>query len=125
MIREHFTTRGTPAGHGFTQTNLEAGEGNYSFTPKPGLRFVVLDSVAAAGPTAISTTRSSSGSTHSSWQPKAACELVLVRAPRSALDDPTGKQCALRAHRNARQRRRSTRRPQTSRCAASSNVTAP
>lgn len=50
MIREHFTTRGTPAGHGFTQANLETGEGNYSFRPKPGLRFVVLDSVAAAGP---------------------------------------------------------------------------
>ncbi len=48
-MREHFTTRGRPTGHGFTQTNLESGEGNYSFSPKPGLRFVVLDSVAAAG----------------------------------------------------------------------------
>ncbi len=48
-MREHFMTRGRPNGHGFTQTNLESGEGNYSFSPKPGLRFVVLDSVAAAG----------------------------------------------------------------------------
>jgi metallophosphoesterase (TIGR03767 family) len=49
FIREHFTTRGAPGGHGFTQANVESGEGNYSFSPKPGLRFVVLDSVAAAG----------------------------------------------------------------------------
>jgi metallophosphoesterase (TIGR03767 family) len=49
-MREHFTTRGAPTGHGFTQANLESGEGNYSFSPKPGLRFIVLDSVAAAGP---------------------------------------------------------------------------
>jgi metallophosphoesterase (TIGR03767 family) len=49
FIREHFATRGTPSGHGFTQANIQSGEGNYSFSPKPGLRFVVLDSVAAAG----------------------------------------------------------------------------
>jgi metallophosphoesterase (TIGR03767 family) len=49
-MREHFTTRGTPSGHGFTQANLESGEGNYSFSPRTGIRFVVLDSVAAAGP---------------------------------------------------------------------------
>jgi metallophosphoesterase (TIGR03767 family) len=48
-MREHFTTRGSPTGHGFTQANLDSGEGNYSFSPKPGLRFVVLDSVAAEG----------------------------------------------------------------------------
>ena len=48
-MREHFATRGTPTGHGFTQANLDSGEGNYSFSPKPGLRFVVLDSVAAEG----------------------------------------------------------------------------
>jgi metallophosphoesterase (TIGR03767 family) len=48
-MRQHFTTRGTPNGHGFTQANLESGEGNYAFSPKPGLRFVVLDSVASAG----------------------------------------------------------------------------
>jgi metallophosphoesterase (TIGR03767 family) len=50
FMREHFTTHGRPVGHGFTQANLESGEGNYSFSPKPGLRFVALDSVAAAGP---------------------------------------------------------------------------
>jgi metallophosphoesterase (TIGR03767 family) len=48
-MREHFTTRGAPTGHGFTQANLDSGEGNYSFSPKPGLRFVVLDSVASSG----------------------------------------------------------------------------
>jgi metallophosphoesterase (TIGR03767 family) len=48
-MREHFTTRGAPTGHGFTQANLDSGEGNYSFSPKPGLRFVVLDSVATQG----------------------------------------------------------------------------
>ena len=48
-MREHFTTRGRPTGHGFTPANLDSGEGNYSFSPKPGLRFVVLDSVAAEG----------------------------------------------------------------------------
>ena len=48
-VREHFGTRGTPRGHGFTQANIETGEGNYSFSPKPGLRFVALDTVAAAG----------------------------------------------------------------------------
>ena len=48
-VREHFGTRGTPRGHGFTQANVETGEGNYSFSPKPGLRFVALDTVAAVG----------------------------------------------------------------------------
>jgi metallophosphoesterase (TIGR03767 family) len=48
FMGEHGRTRGRPIGHGFAQ-NLESGEGNYSFSPKPGLRFVVLDSVAAAG----------------------------------------------------------------------------
>jgi metallophosphoesterase (TIGR03767 family) len=50
FMREHFTTRGQPAGHGFGPENLARGEGNYSFNPKPGLRFVALDSVAATGP---------------------------------------------------------------------------
>ena len=45
-IAEHFRTRGRPAGHGFTPDNRVRGEGNYAFTPKPGLRFVVLDSVS-------------------------------------------------------------------------------
>jgi metallophosphoesterase (TIGR03767 family) len=50
FMREHLTTRGTPAGHGFGPENLASGEGNYSFRPKQGLRFVALDSVAAQGP---------------------------------------------------------------------------
>ncbi|MDP9492217.1 MAG: metallophosphoesterase [Actinomycetota bacterium] len=45
-IREHFTTRGRPQGHGFTQTNLANGEGYYSFSPAAGVRFVVVDTVA-------------------------------------------------------------------------------
>jgi metallophosphoesterase (TIGR03767 family) len=50
FMGEHARTRGRPTGHGFTPENLQSGEGNYSFSPKPGLRFVVLDSVAARGP---------------------------------------------------------------------------
>ena len=48
-IAEHFETMGTPVGHGFTPRNLETGEGNYAFSPKPGLRFIVLDSIAEGG----------------------------------------------------------------------------
>jgi 3',5'-cyclic AMP phosphodiesterase CpdA len=49
-MREYFTTKGSPVGHGLGPENLASGEGNYAFTPKPRLRFVVLDSVAASGP---------------------------------------------------------------------------
>jgi metallophosphoesterase (TIGR03767 family) len=49
-MREYLTTRGSPIGHGLGPENLASGEGNYAFSPKPGLRFVVLDSVAVAGP---------------------------------------------------------------------------
>jgi metallophosphoesterase (TIGR03767 family) len=49
FMGEHTHTRGRPTGHGFASANLESGEGNYSFSPKPGLRFVVLDTVAAVG----------------------------------------------------------------------------
>ena len=48
-IAQHFVTTGTPVGHGFTAANLTSGNGNYAFSPKPGLRFVVLDSVSDAG----------------------------------------------------------------------------
>jgi metallophosphoesterase (TIGR03767 family) len=48
-IREHFTTRGTPVGHGFREANLRTGQGNYSFSPRPGVRFVVLDSISENG----------------------------------------------------------------------------
>jgi hypothetical protein len=46
---QHFATSGTPVGHGFTQHDLDIGQGYYAFSPRPGLRFVVLDSVADAG----------------------------------------------------------------------------
>ena len=48
-IQQHFVTSGSPAGHGFTADNLDSGQGYYAFTPRPGLRFVVLDSVSDAG----------------------------------------------------------------------------
>jgi metallophosphoesterase (TIGR03767 family) len=49
LLREHFTTRGTPRGHGYELAPVE-GEGYYAFDPKPGLRFIALDSVADSGP---------------------------------------------------------------------------
>jgi metallophosphoesterase (TIGR03767 family) len=50
FMGEHMTTRGRPVGHGFGPENLATGQGNYSFSPRPGLRFIALDSVAAQGP---------------------------------------------------------------------------
>jgi metallophosphoesterase (TIGR03767 family) len=49
-MQEHFRTRGRPAGHGYSTDNVARGEGNYAFTPAPGLRFVALDTVADNGP---------------------------------------------------------------------------
>jgi hypothetical protein len=49
LIDAHFQTRGRPVGHGFGPANQASGEGYYAFAPKPGLRFVVLDSVADSG----------------------------------------------------------------------------
>jgi metallophosphoesterase (TIGR03767 family) len=49
LIDAHFRTRGQPVGHGFGAANQASGDGYYSFAPKPGLRFVVLDSVADGG----------------------------------------------------------------------------
>jgi metallophosphoesterase (TIGR03767 family) len=49
LIDAHFRTRGRPAGHGFGPVNQASGEGYYAFTPKPGLRFIALDSVADSG----------------------------------------------------------------------------
>lgn len=48
-IQEHFKTTGRPVGHGFTAQNLATGQGYYSFRPKPGLRFIVLDTMAENG----------------------------------------------------------------------------
>ncbi len=47
-VEEHFTTRGTPVGHGFTQTNRLLGTAYYTFD-KGALRFVVLDTVNPNG----------------------------------------------------------------------------
>ena len=50
-VEEHFTTTGLPVGHGFTQTNRDAGTAYYSFDtgPKNIVRFVVLDTVNPNG----------------------------------------------------------------------------
>ena len=50
-IEEHFATTGVPQGHGFNfrpQSRVD-GMGYYSFSPKPGVRFIALDSVAEHG----------------------------------------------------------------------------
>jgi hypothetical protein len=47
-IGQHFRTTGTPVGHGFANRPDDAvrnHDGYYSFSPKPGLRFVVLDTI--------------------------------------------------------------------------------
>jgi metallophosphoesterase (TIGR03767 family) len=47
-IAEHWNTRGTPIGHGFTRQNLRADTGYYTFDPAPDIHCVVLDSVDPA-----------------------------------------------------------------------------
>ena len=49
FVKEHFKTTGAPVGHGFTQENMALGEGQYVTFPKPGLRFLVLDSINEGG----------------------------------------------------------------------------
>ena len=58
-IAEHFATTGLPVGHGYRPENVVTGMGNYSFDPlpderdappaRPGLRFIVLDTIAENG----------------------------------------------------------------------------
>jgi hypothetical protein len=50
-IAEHFVTTGQPAGHGFQHRPASApeGMGYYDFSPRGGIRFVVLDTVAEHG----------------------------------------------------------------------------
>ena len=48
-MAEHFQTRGKPVGHGFTAANLGSGQGNRSFNPKTGVRFIVLDAINERG----------------------------------------------------------------------------
>jgi len=49
FVEEHFKTTGAPVGHGFTPENKILGEGQYVTFPKPGLRFLVLDSINEGG----------------------------------------------------------------------------
>jgi metallophosphoesterase (TIGR03767 family) len=48
LLREHFSTKGSPRGHGYELAPVQ-GEAYYAFDPKPGLRFIALDSVAESG----------------------------------------------------------------------------
>ncbi|MEO8687083.1 MAG: hypothetical protein ABI611_02555 [Solirubrobacteraceae bacterium] len=48
-MAQHFETGGTPAGHGFGAANLASSMGYYSFSPRPGIRFIALDSIAETG----------------------------------------------------------------------------
>jgi metallophosphoesterase (TIGR03767 family) len=48
-LQEHFRTRRAPVGHGYNPEDAPRGIGYYAFSPKPGLRFVVLDTVADSG----------------------------------------------------------------------------
>jgi metallophosphoesterase (TIGR03767 family) len=48
-LQEHFRTRGRPIGHGYEMEAAPRGVGYYAFSPKPGLRFIVLDTVADSG----------------------------------------------------------------------------
>jgi metallophosphoesterase (TIGR03767 family) len=47
-VREHFTTHGAPAGHGFTEANLSAGTAYYAFDAGM-VRGLVLDTVNGYG----------------------------------------------------------------------------
>ena len=47
-VQEHFTTTGTPVGHGFTQDNLDTDTAYYTFD-RGIVRFVVMDTVNANG----------------------------------------------------------------------------
>ncbi len=48
-VRQHFTTGGTPEGHGFTEQNRRDGTAYYVFDPSPQVRGIVLDSVNPNG----------------------------------------------------------------------------
>ncbi len=48
IVEEHFATTGTPAGHGFTETNRSDGTAYYTFD-RGLLRFIVLDTVNPNG----------------------------------------------------------------------------
>jgi metallophosphoesterase (TIGR03767 family) len=48
-IKEHFTTRGLPVGHGFSTRNADADTAYYTFDPNPRFHCVVLDTVNPSG----------------------------------------------------------------------------
>ena len=50
-IAQHFATTGLPVGHGFDNrpASKTDGMGYYDFSPKPGIRFVVLDTISEHG----------------------------------------------------------------------------
>jgi metallophosphoesterase (TIGR03767 family) len=48
-MEEHFASSGQPAGHGFDPAQVAKGMGYYATHPKPGLRFLVLDSIHEEG----------------------------------------------------------------------------
>ncbi|HEU4810787.1 MAG TPA: TIGR03767 family metallophosphoesterase [Nocardioides sp.] len=48
LVEEHFTTTGTPEGHGFTSANRRDGTAYYTFDRGP-VRFIVLDTVNPNG----------------------------------------------------------------------------
>ena len=48
-VQEHFTTGGTPLGHGLTSDNVKAKTAYYAFDPVPGVRGIVLDTVNPNG----------------------------------------------------------------------------
>lgn len=48
-VKEHFTTGGTPLGHGFTSQNVTDGTAYYVFDPSPQVRGIVLDTVNPNG----------------------------------------------------------------------------
>ncbi|MGN6251680.1 MAG: TIGR03767 family metallophosphoesterase [Marmoricola sp.] len=51
IVAEHFTTTGTPVGHGFTEGNRADGTAYYAFDPEPGgvVRCIVMDTVNPNG----------------------------------------------------------------------------
>ncbi|TMC46704.1 MAG: hypothetical protein E6J20_20745 [Chloroflexi bacterium] len=48
-ISEHFTTTGTPVGHGFTSANRSADIGYYVVDPAPAVRLIALDTLNRGG----------------------------------------------------------------------------
>lgn len=48
-MAEHCRTTGKPACHGFTRQNIQTGMGYYSFKPRKGIRFIVLDTISENG----------------------------------------------------------------------------